>query len=272
MSEGRTAAPVLVLGAGDVGSAVAHVLFTAGSDVALQDGPTPPATPRRGMAFADAFFEGQSSLAGVTACRVDAPGSLPALWATHCVLPFLAGDVADALAAARWGAVVDARMRKRAAPEDLRWAAALVLGLGPGFVAGTNCHVAIETSWEALGELVTAGPTLPLRGEPRPIGGAGRERTVTAAADGVFRTRHQIGEHIASGLVGTLDGAPVLAPLPGVLRGLVRDGVRVGVGTKLVEVDPRGDPTLCFGLGERPQRIAAAVLGVLRSAKENSRS
>jgi xanthine dehydrogenase accessory factor len=252
-----------VLGAGDVGSAVAHALFAAGFNVALQDGPSPPATPRRGMAFADAFFDGEASLAGVTARRADAPGSLRSIWAAHGVLPFLTIEVEEALTAERWGGMVDARMRKRAIPEDLRRAAPLALGLGPGFVAGTNCHIAIETSWEALGKVVAVGATLPLRGEPSPIGGAGRERTVYAAVDGVFRTTRRIGDHVSSGPVGTLDGTPVPTPMPGVLRGLVRDGVRVRAGAKLVEVDPRGDPALCFGLGERPKRIAAAVLGVL---------
>jgi len=34
----------------------------------------------------------------------------------------------------------------------------------------------------------------------------------------------------------------------------------VPLRAKVVEVDPRGDPALCFGLGERPQRIAQGVL------------
>ena len=263
--------PVLVLGAGDVGSAAAHVLFTAGFRVALHDGPAAPTAPRRGMAFADAFFDGQARLAGVTAVRVEGTSALTDLLAARCGIPFLVGTVEEAYVGAPWHALVDARMRKRAKPEDARSAAPLVIGLGPGFVAGGNCHVAIETSWEALGELITTGPTRPLRGEPQPVGGAGRERTVHAPADGVFRTERRIGDWVSSGIVGTLDGVPILAPLPGVLRGLIRDGVPVRAGAKLVEVDPRGDPALCFGLGERPKRTALAVLGALRTAMEHPR-
>ncbi|MDB5731103.1 MAG: hypothetical protein JWQ03_998 [Variovorax sp.] len=264
-------APVLVFGGGDVGSAVAHVLFTAGFRVALHDGPAPPATPRRGMAFADAFFDGKASFAGVTAIRVDEASALAELLAMEARIPFLAGAVEEALAGAKWCAVVDARMRKRATPADARSTAPLVIGLGPGFVAGGNCHTAIETSWEALGELITTGATKPLRGEPRPVGGAGRERNAYATADGVFRTERKIGDWVSSGIVGTLDGIPVAAPLAGVLRGLIRDGVPVRAGAKLVEVDPRGDPALCFGLGERPKRIALAVLSALRTATEQAR-
>ena len=108
--------------------------------------------------------------------------------------------------------------------------------------------------------MVRSGSTLPLRGEPRPIAGVGRERAVYALAAGLFRTDRTIGGRIAAAEpIGTLDGRPVLAPLGGALRGLVRDGVSVKAGAKVAEVDPRGDPALCFNLGERPRRIAEAV-------------
>jgi xanthine dehydrogenase accessory factor len=268
---GRLAAmPVLVLGAGDVGSAVAHGLSAAGHAVALQDGPAPSAAPRRGMAFADAWFDGGAVLAGLAAARIDGPGALAPALAGSLPIPLLACPVEEALAAVPWTAVVDARMRKRDAPADLRSAAPLSVGLGPGFVAGGNCHIAVETSWEALGAVIDAGPTLPLRGEPRPIGGAGRGRAAYAPAEGVFRTAFRIGDRVAGDVVATIGGQPVRAPLEGVLRGLVRDGVHVRAGAKVVEVDPRGDPALCFGLGERPRRIAAAVAAILATRQARS--
>ena len=66
---------VLVRGAGDVGSAVAVVLHRAGYAVALHDGST-TTTPRRGMAFADAIFDGWATLDGRTAVRVKTPAEL----------------------------------------------------------------------------------------------------------------------------------------------------------------------------------------------------
>jgi xanthine dehydrogenase accessory factor len=60
--------------------------------------------------------------------------------------------------------------------------------------------------------------------------------------------------------VGYLDDRPLLAPMAGILRGLCHDGVPVEAGTKVIEVDPRADPTHVFGLGERPGRIADGVL------------
>ena len=54
------------------------------------------------------------------------------------------------------------------------------------------------------------------------------------------------------------------APLDGILRGLVHDGVPVDVGAKVVEVDPRGDLEKVYGIGPRPARIAAGVLAAMR--------
>lgn len=133
---------MLVLGAGDVCSAVAHLLFTEGHRVVLHDGPAPPAAPRRDMAFADAFFDGQASLAGVTVNRV----GLFASQAAGAGSPFLIGTVGQALADTGWHAVVDAQMSKQATPEDARANVELLIGLSPGFVAGDNCYVAVEKS------------------------------------------------------------------------------------------------------------------------------
>ena len=68
-------ARVLIRGSGDVGSAVAHLLLRSGHDVVIHDVAL-PAAPRRGMAFADAIFDGACELDGVRARRVDATAAL----------------------------------------------------------------------------------------------------------------------------------------------------------------------------------------------------
>ena len=264
MAAGETS-PLLVLvrGIGDVASAVAHRLFLEGHAVAIHDGPTPPTAHRRGMAFADAAFDGTAELEGVTARLVDDPGVLTHAARRHAFLPVARGHAGPCLAAAAWDVLVDARMRKRARPEPQCGLARLVIGLGPGFVAGDNVDLAVETAWgDRLGALVEAGPTLPLAGEPRPIGGVGRERLAYAPAEGIWRTHLRIGDPVAADqVVGNVAAVPVAASLGGVLRGLTRDGVPVARGTKIVEVDPRGaERALLRGLGEQRRRIAGGVV------------
>lgn len=100
--------------------------------------------------------------------------------------------------------------------------------------------------------------------------GHGRDRYVYAEANGTFRTRARIGDLVRKGQhVGEIEFATgafyeVNAPLDGVLRGLTRSGVPVTVSTKIVEVDPRGERAEAHGIGERPRRIAEAVLSVVR--------
>jgi xanthine dehydrogenase accessory factor len=160
-------------------------------------------------------------------------------------------------------------MRKRAIPEARRGLAPLTVGLGPGFVAGddggANVDLAIETSWRDLSRVIARGPTLPLAGDPRPLGGHSRDRFIYAPIGGIFRTDRRIGDRVAEGgPVARIEGrdggvTPLLAPLDGTLRGLTRDGVPVARGTKVVEVDPRG-AAAAGGIGERPGRIADGVL------------
>lgn len=251
---------VLVRGSGDVGSAVAHRLFGSGHAVVIHDVPR-PAAPRRGMAFADAAFEGGCELDGVRARRVDDAAELPAALAERAYLPVAVADIESVLAVTRPDVLVDARMRKRARPEPQLDLAPLTIGLGPNFVAGETTHLAIETIWgDDLGTVVTSGPTQALSGEPRSFEGHARDRFVYAPRAGVLRTRASIGQFVRRGeVVATIDGERLAAPLAGILRGLTHDGAPVAVGAKVVEVDPRGDPSAVFGLGPRPRRIADGV-------------
>ena len=252
---------VLVRGVGDVGSAVAVALFRAGYAVALHGEPH-PSTPRRGMAFADAVFDGAATLDGITAQRIEMVAELRDAVSSRRAIPVATWPFVEMLTSVAWSAIVDARMRKRAAPESQRGNAPLTIGLGPNFIAGGNVDLAVETSWgDRLGAVVERGPTLPLCGEPQPLGGVARARFVYAPLAGRFETPMQIGARVDQDMViGVIAGTSLRAPIAGVIRGLTRDGVPVAALTKVIEVDPRGDPAAAFGLGVRPRRIADGVL------------
>ncbi|MBI2753201.1 MAG: hypothetical protein HYX46_06755 [Betaproteobacteria bacterium] len=254
---------VLVLGCGDVGSAVAHRLFLHGADVVLADVEA-PAHPRRGMAFVDAWFTGTATLECVATQMVpDVGGLASTLEAMDAIAGTCASPMATA-AAFRPDALVDARMLKRAVPEDVRTLAPRTVGLGPGFAPGLNCTVAIETAWgDGLGEVLHDAPASPLAGEPRVLGGAGRERFVYAGQAGLWRTAAHIGDHVSDGaVIGELAGEAVRAPLTGLLRGLTHDGVAVHARQKIVEVDPSAEPD-AHGLGARPSALARGVARAL---------
>jgi xanthine dehydrogenase accessory factor len=258
---------VLVRGSGDVGSAVAVVLQRAGYGVAIHE-VAAPAAPRRGMALADAVFDGECSLDGVLARRVTL-AALPSALSEGSFVA-VAVESLEAVLAALGGVdvLVDARMRKRATPERQIGLAPLTIGLGPNVVAGETADLAIETQWgDELGAVLRAGATRSLGGEPRSFEGVGRERFVYAPVGGVLRTSASIAQRVRAGeIVATIGASQLAAPLDGILRGLTHDGVAVEQGAKVLEVDPRGDPSKVVGLGARPRRIADGVLRAIEQS------
>jgi xanthine dehydrogenase accessory factor len=253
----------LVIGGGDVGSAIAHRLFRHGIRVLLSERESSPHA-RRGMAFTDALFEGRTWLAGVEASWQAGIEGVLACWQQNVAIPLVTMPEKLITAAIQFDVLVEATMRRHQLPPDMRDAAPLVIGLGPGYAPGRNCHVAIETQWgPQMGEVLRDRPAAERSGGPRALGGVARERFALSACAGLWRTRCRLGERVVAGQpVGEIAGEVVAAPIDGHLRGVTRDGVQVQAGQRLVEVDPRASPQV-FGLGERPWAIAEGVASAL---------
>jgi xanthine dehydrogenase accessory factor len=169
-----------------------------GYGVVIHDDPQ-PATTRRGISFADAAFDGQAELDGVRAVRVDGAGEIARVLERRDVVLVHLGPLGSLLASLGHQVLVDARARKHAAPEVQLANSDLTVAMGPSLVAGFHAHVVVETSWDALGAVITEGASLPLAGEPRAIAGHARDRYVYAPVDGVLRTKAQIGDAVRRG-------------------------------------------------------------------------
>ena len=256
---------VVLKGGGDVGSAVAHLLYRRGYLPVIVESPT-PSTTRRRMAFATAVFEGEAELEGVRAERVDSLEALKALLLWGKVVPVFVGPVEAVLATLTPGVVVDARMRKRETPEVQIDQAPLVIGLGPGFRAGATVHVVIETNrGPHLGHIIAAGSAEPYTGEPISIAGYKRERYSYAPTSGTFHTTLDIGMRVQSGdVLGRIGPHELRAQVSGIIRGITRDKIGVFQGTKVAEIDPRDQEELISGIAERPRKIAEGVLEAIR--------
>ena len=121
-----------------------------------------------------------------------------------------------------------------------------VIGLGPGFRAGIDAHLVVETQrGHNLGRLYNQGEAEPNTGVPGTIGGFSGERVLRAPVAGILRSLKAIGDGVEAGeVVAEVDGIPVPARIPGVLRGLIRSGTPVTAGTQDRRCGPAGNPPL----------------------------
>ena len=224
------------------------------------------------MALTDAIFDGEASLAGVTATRIDELSVLNGRIGLNSIL-VSAHDFQLLLHALHPDILVDARMRKRQTPERQMHLAPCTIGLGPNFIASETTHLVIETAWgDALGAVITSGSASPQEGTPRILAGYGIERVVYASEPGIFNSDFAIGGSVDAGqVVAHVGPRSLTAPLGGRLRGLTRSGVRVSAGTKVIEIDPRGDHAVITGIGERPAKIAEGVLRAIRNSEPGPR-
>ena len=140
--------------------------------------------------------------------------------------------------------------------------APLVIGVGPGFCAGKDCHAVIETMrGHTLGRVIRSGEPIPNTNIPGLIGGFTGERVLRAPDDGSFHQLADIGARVQVGdVVGEVNGKPMACTIAGVIRGMLADGTPVYKGMKSGDVDPRGELSYCYTASDKAIAIGGGVL------------
>jgi len=249
---------VVIRGGGDIATGIALRLHRSGMEVVLCE-ISVPTSIRRTVCFSEAVRQGETSVEGVTAQRATA-ADVPDLL-SRGILPVLVDPSCQCLEALRPDVVVDAILAKRNLGTTLDMAP-VVVGVGPGFTAGEDCHAVVETMrGHYLGRAIYEGSPLPNTNIPGLIGGYAGERVLRAPADGVFQGARMIGEQVKSGdVAGYVAGVPMVCTISGVLRGLLADGVPVTRGMKSGDVDPRCTADHCRFASDKAMAVGGGVL------------
>ena len=256
---------ILIKGGGDLATGVATRLYHAGFPVVMTER-SAPTMIRRAVSFGAAVYEGRIRVEGVTAVRAAPAEVMDCLQRGE--IPVLVDPAAEAVARLRPVVLVDAIIAKRNTGTALA-DAPLVIALGPGFVAGRDCHCVIETNrGHNLGRIIAEGTAQPDTGLPGPVEGKTAERVLRAPVAGRLTPRAAIGDRLrADDPIATIGGQTIAAPFDGVLRGLIHPAVPLTPGFKIADVDPRGDPAHCFTISDKAFAVGGGVLqAILASA------
>ena len=270
---------IVVRGAGDLATGTIHRLKKAGFRLLVLEAEHPAAI-RRQVALSEAVYAGSARVEDVEAVRMDVDlaekknrkelleQEMERIWKKDGV-PVLVDPAGLSIAALRPAVVVDAILAKKNLGTTKEMAP-LVIALGPGFTAGEDVDVVIETKrGHNLGRVIRSGSAVPNTGIPGIIGGYGKERVMHAQAEGILRNVASIGDIVEARAViaeiETENGTvPVEASLSGLLRGLIRDGYPVTKGFKIADIDPRKEELQnCFTISDKARCIAGSVLEVI---------
>lgn len=225
-----------------------------------------PLAVRRTVSFCEAVHDGTCMVEDVRGVRVDNPEEVRAAWAAGNI-PVLVDPSWDSLKSIRPDVLVDAIIAKR----NLGTSAAdapLVVALGPGFEAGRDAHLVVETNrGHNLGRIITQGEAAPNTGIPGVINGFSKERVLRAPVPGKLIWSCTLGDLVNKGqILGNVDNTPVTAEISGLLRGQIRPNGHVPLGLKLGDIDPRGDRAYLHTISDKGRALGGAVLECIMRA------
>jgi len=225
----------------------------------MTDLPQPTAI-RRTVCFSQAIPLGETVVEDVTARRAESAAQARELLAQG-VVPVLPDPSGGCIPALRPDAVVDAILAKKNLGTKIT-DAPVVVGVGPGFTAGVDCHAVVETMrGHCLGRVIYDGSAQPNTGIPGLIGGFAGERVLRAPAAGTFHPVRKIGDRVRQGdTAATVDGVPMLCTLDGILRGILPEGTPVFPGMKAGDIDPRCKVEHCYCASDKALAVGGGVL------------
>jgi len=253
---------IIIRGGGDLASGVAVRLFRAGFPVVILEIDCPTVI-RLPVSFARAVYEDKVIVEGAEAVLIPSweraediikKGKIPVLIDPegNCIEKLSPTVMVDAiLAKNNLGTKIDQ--------------APLVIGLGPGFFAGVDVDVVIETKrGHDLGRVIYHGQATPDTGVPGEVGGESKRRLLRAPAEGKIVPLHHIGDLVKAGeVVAEIGGIPLRTEISGVLRGLIYSKSWVTKRMKVGDIDPRGIKEYCFTVSDKARSLGGAVLEVI---------
>ena len=257
-------ATVLIKGAGEMASGISHRLTRCRFKVCMTEIPEPHAV-RREVSFCEAIHDGEKTVEGLTAVVANSYEQIVEAWSKNYI-PIIIDPEATIKKILNPAVLVDAILAKKNLGTRIT-DAPLIIGVGPGFSAGKDVHLVVESNrGHDLGRVISQGEAEENTGVPGVIAGFSIERVFRAPRGGALQTVKHIGDIVEVGdVIGTVEGKPIQAGIKGVIRGLLRDGTTVWKGMKAGDIDPRGVKGHCYTISDKARAVGGGVLEAILS-------
>lgn len=250
---------IVIRGGGDIATGIGHRLYRAGFKIIILDVEEPLAIRRR-VSFCEAIYSGEIVVEGVRAvyCK-NINDSMKAL--EEGDLPVLVDELGQNINQIKPIAVIDSILAKRNLGTN-KCMAPITIGVGPGFEAGIDVDLIIESMrGHNLGRVIYEGTAADNTGIPGSILEFTQERIIRAVEDGCIIWSCQIGDMVRQGqIIGNISGFDIKAKISGVIRGLIKDGIYVNRGLKIGDIDPRGELINSTTISDKARAIGGGVL------------
>jgi len=258
---------IIIRGAGDIASGIAHRLHKCGFSLILTEIER-PLVVRRFASFANAVVKGETEVEGIRAVKAECIEDIYEIWRSNGI-PVLCDSGCKVLLCIKPLAVVDAILAKKNMGTH-RDMAPITVGIGPGFEAGSDVDAVVETQrGHNLGKVIYKGAACADTGIPGNIMGYSKERLLRAPESGIIRNVLEIGDMVKQGEAAAYVGCvPVKSLIDGVIRGLIADNTEVWKGLKVGDVDPRGIKENCFTVSDKSRSVAGGVLEAILTLKK----
>lgn len=254
---------VLIKGAGDLATGVAHRLRKCGFDIVMTE-IEKPTTVRRTVAFSQAVFDKTTEVEGIRGSLAKNIDNIKDITKKGEVA-VIVDENAEVVKDLKPDVVVDAIIAKKNLGTSIN-DAPIVIALGPGFTASVDCNCVVETKrGHYLGKAIYEGSAIPDTGVPGDIGGYTTERIIRATDDGNIVPIVHIGDYVEKGqTVAYVNDKKVLAEINGIVRGMLQKDIKVFKGMKSGDIDPRCEKEHCFTISDKARSIGGGVLeGIL---------
>ncbi|MBC2581807.1 selenium-dependent molybdenum cofactor biosynthesis protein YqeB [Clostridium sp. DJ247] len=250
----------IVRGGGDIASGTIQKLHRSGFKVLVLE-ISNPTSIRRNVCYSEAIYEGETTIEGITSTLVNSITEIEIAWSENKI-PVVIDPEGYYINIIKPEILIDAVLAKKNLGTKITMAN-ITIAVGPGFEAGKDVHIVIETMrGHNLGKLIFEGSAMKDTGVPGDIKGFSKERVIYSPSNGIIENVKNIGDVVRAGeVIAYVNNNEVLATIDGLLRGIIRNGSTVWYGLKIADIDPRiSELKNCYTISDKARSIAGGVL------------